>query len=321
MTAEISPTPVIPLEDIKHGDLLRALEESASSIVHGKRDVIRLCLVALLARGHLLLEDVPGVGKTTLARTLARTLGVSFQRLQFTSDLLPSDILGVSVFKQANQEFEFQPGPVFANVILADEINRATPKTQSALLEAMSEAKVTVDGTQHPLPQPFLVIATQNPLEHHGTFPLPESQLDRFMMRLEVGYPELREERALLMRGGIETALETLEPVLDGERLARLQRAVPRVKVAEKLVDYMLQLAERTRNDPRFRLGVSTRGAQALYRAVQALALIEQRDFAVPDDVIRLAGPVLAHRVIARTRDADAESLIEQLLGEIPVPV
>ena len=302
----------------------RALEANVGRVIRGKPEVIRWAVVSLLARGHVLIEDVPGVGKTTLAQALARSLGLAFQRIQFTSDLLPSDIIGVSIFNQRGQEFEFVPGPLFANVVLADEINRATPKTQSALLEAMSERKVSVERKRYQLPRPFVVLATQNPLEYQGTFPLPESQLDRFMMSLRIGYPPRHEERELLLSGGVEEVLDGLQPVVDRDTLLGLQRAVDRVRVADKLADYLLALAEATRTGGDFLLGVSTRAVQNLYRAAQALALVEGRAFAVPDDVQRLAPAVLAHRVVLKRVGSDltaAREAIARLVGEVPVPL
>ncbi|HVS62558.1 MAG TPA: AAA family ATPase [Thermoanaerobaculia bacterium] len=304
-------------------DLIRALEDNVCRVIHGKRDVVRLAVVSLLARGHVLIEDVPGVGKTTLAHALARSLGLSFQRIQFTSDLLPSDIIGVSVYDQPERRFRFTPGPLFAHVVLADEINRATPKTQSALLEAMSEGWVSVDRDRHPLPRPFLVLATQNPLEHEGTFPLPESQLDRFLMSLEVGYPAREHERELLMGGGVEAVLDSLPPVLDEELLLELQQRAAMVRVAEKLVDYMLDIAEETRASSELTLGVSPRGLQGLYRAVQALAFCQGRDFAIPDDVQQLAPRVLGHRVVVR-RGRDETSprrILRRIVRRVAVPV
>jgi MoxR-like ATPase len=303
---------------------IRRLEENVGRVLRGKPEVIRLAVVSLLASGHVLIEDVPGVGKTSLAHALARSLGLSFQRIQFTSDLLPSDILGVSIFNQKSQQFEFVPGPIFASVVLADEINRATPKTQSALLEAMSEGHVTVERKRFLLPQPFLVIATQNPLEHQGTFPLPESQLDRFLMSLQIGYPPPDEERELLLSGGVQSILEELPAVIDGTELVSLQRAAQAVSVSPKLAGYMLDLAEVTRQGGDFLLGVSTRGAQGLFRAVQALALCEGRRFAVPDDVQRLAVPVLAHRVALRRGGGGTEATraaLERVVASRPVPL
>jgi MoxR-like ATPase len=272
----------------------------------------------------VLIEDVPGVGKTTLAQALARSLGLTFHRIQFTSDLLPSDILGVSIWNQHKEAFEFVPGPIFASVVLADEINRATPKTQSALLEAMSERQVTVERRPLPLPDPFLVLATQNPHEYLGTFPLPESQLDRFEMHLRLGYPPREQERGLLIAGGVEGELARLEPVLSGDDVRELQRQAEEVRVADRLVDYVLGLAERTRKGEQFQLGVSTRAALGLCRAAQAMALAEGRDFVAPDDVQRLVVPVLGHRVLLRRGAASLESAraaLEQVVAETPVPV
>jgi MoxR-like ATPase len=303
---------------------IRRLEGNVARVIRGKREVIRLTTVCLLARGHVLLEDVPGVGKTTLAQAFARSLGLAFQRIQFTSDLLPSDIIGVSIFNQKTQAFEFVPGPLFANVVLADEINRATPKTQSALLEAMSERRVSVERMRYTLPEPFAVLATQNPLEYHGTFPLPESQLDRFLMSLSLGYPPRADEKDLLLSGGVENILESLQPVLAGEDLLDLQEQVARIRVADKLAEYILSLAEATRHGGDFLLGVSTRGAQALFRATQALALCEGRSYAIPDDVQRLAAPVLGHRVVLKRGATDlaaARKAIERVVASIPVPL
>ncbi|HEX2254071.1 MAG TPA: MoxR family ATPase [Thermoanaerobaculia bacterium] len=303
---------------------VEALQANVASVVRGKPDVIRQAVVCLLARGHMLIEDVPGVGKTTLAQALARSLGLAFQRIQFTADLLPSDIIGVSIFNQHNQGFEFVPGPLFANVVLADEINRATPKTQSALLEAMSERRVSVERKRYRLPQPFVVLATQNPMEHQGTFPLPESQLDRFLMSLSIGYPPRSEERDLLLSGGVEGDLARLGPVLAGDELLALQEQVRAVAVPEKLADYMLAVAGETRSGDEFLLGVSTRALQDLYRATQALALVEGRSFAVPDDVQRLAPAVLAHRLVLRRGSAElaaSRAAVERVVARIPVPL
>ncbi|MEL7060896.1 MAG: MoxR family ATPase [Acidobacteriota bacterium] len=300
------------------------IETAVGRIIRGKDDVIRLAVVSLIAGGHVLIEDVPGVGKTTLAQTLARVLGLSFQRIQFTSDLLPSDIIGVSIYRQAEQEFEFVPGPLFANVILADEINRATPKTQSALLEAMSEERVSVERKRYKLPHPFLVLATQNPLETIGTFPLPESQLDRFLMTLSMGYPPRDEERRLLLGGGVDHLVETVEAAVHPHELEALQTAARKVAVVEKLVDYMLDLAQATRDDPEIALGVSTRAVQGLHRAVQALALCEGRDYAVPSDVQRLAEPVLGHRLTLRRGDGSltaTRAAVRRVVQSIAVPV
>jgi MoxR-like ATPase len=306
---------------------LAGLETALGETIRGKPEVVRLSVVCLLARGHLLIEDVPGVGKTTLAQALARAVSCRFHRLQFTSDMLPSDVLGVTIYNAHSEAFEFKPGPIFSNFLLADEINRTTPKTQSALLEAMNEGQVSIDGKSHPLPQPFMVIATQNPVEHHGTYPLPESQLDRFLMRLRIGYPDLASERQIV-RNSERGLPEAASSGLLAEDVLRLQEAVHRVTVEEALVDYMLAIVERTRNHESLALGVSPRGSQALYRAVQALALLDGRDYATPDDVKRLAVPLFAHRVVINTRTtlvqrrADVgERIIEEILSQVDVPL
>ena len=305
--------------------LVAQLEAQVGRVLRGKAESVRLAVVSLLSRGHILIEDVPGVGKTTLAQALARSLGVEFQRVQFTSDLLPSDIVGVSIYRRESETFEFVRGPLFASVVLADEINRASPKTQSALLEAMSERQVSVDGEHHPLPEPFLVVATQNPLEYVGTFPLPESQLDRFAMSLRLGYPPQADERALLLSGGVEQTLAGLRPVLSRAEILQLQDLASEVHVEEKLVDYILALAHASRMPSSdFLLGVSTRGVQGLYRAAQAMALAEGRGFVVPDDVQALAVPVLAHRVVLKAGDGSsdaARAAVRRLMADVPVPV
>src|SRR5882724_8398276 len=311
-------------------DILRKLAELESAVgaaIRGKAEVVRLSLVCLLARGHLLIEDVPGVGKTTLAQALARAVACRFHRLQFTSDMLPSDVLGVTIYNVRSETFEFKPGPIFSNFLLADEINRTTPKTQSALLEAMNESQVTIDGRCHSLPRPFMVIATQNPVEHHGTYPLPESQLDRFLMRLRIGYPDAASERQIV-RNSERSLPEALASGLVADDVLQLQDAVHRIAVEEALVDYMLAIVEKTRNHESLTLGVSPRGSQALYRAVQALALLEGREYAIPDDVKRLAGPLFAHRVVINTRTtlvqrrADVvERVIEEILSQVEVPL
>jgi MoxR-like ATPase len=306
---------------------LALMEQSLGSAIRGKSEVVRLSVVCLLARGHLLIEDVPGVGKTTLAQAMAKSASCRFHRLQFTSDMLPSDVLGVTIYNAHAEAFEFKPGPIFTNFLLADEINRTTPKTQSALLEAMNEAQVTIDGHCHGLPRPFMVIATQNPLEHHGTYPLPESQLDRFLMRLRVGYPDAASEREIVRH--TDRALPQAAPSgMEADDILTLQDAVHKVTVEDALVDYMLAIVERTRSHESLALGVSPRGSQALYRAVQALALLEGREYALPDDVKRLAAPLFAHRVVINTRTtlvqrrADAgERIIEEILSQVEVPL
>jgi MoxR-like ATPase len=298
---------------------LNELEMSLNSTIRGKPDVVRLTAVCLLARGHLLIEDVPGVGKTTLAHAMARSVDCDFHRLQCTSDMLPSDVLGVTIYNAHTQEFEFKQGPVFTNFLLADEINRATPKTQSALLEAMNEMQVTIESHSYPLAQPFMVMATQNPVEHHGTYPLPESQLDRFLMRIRIGYPDRGAEREIL-RNTDGAHAENVRPVLAAEELLHLQEQVSRVTVDDTLVDYMLSIVEKTRNHESLALGVSPRGAQALYRATQALALTEGREYVIPDDIKRLAVPVFAHRIAINARASLSQrstELSERILQEI----
>ena len=304
-----------PVALSKIGDL----EVSLGTAIRGKPEVVRLSLVCLLARGHLLIEDVPGVGKTTLAHALARSVQCSFHRLQFTSDMLPSDVLGVTVYNAQTQNFEFKRGPIFTHFLLADEINRATPKTQSALLEAMNEMQVTIESHSYPLAHPFMVIATQNPVEHHGTYPLPESQLDRFLMRNRIGYPDREAEREILRNtDGIHG--EGVRAVLSAEELLYLQEQVNRVSVDESLVDYMLAIVEKTRAHESLALGVSPRGAQALYRATQALALVEGREYVIPDDIKRLVIPIFAHRIAINPRTSLAQrstELSERILQEI----
>lgn len=307
---------------------IRSIQDNISRVIKGKPLVIEMTVVALLARGHLLLEDVPGVGKTTLAHSLARSLDCSFKRIQFTSDLLPSDIVGVSIFNRQKQGFEFMPGPIFANIVLADEINRTTPKTQSSLLEAMSEAQISVDNQTYPLSQPFMVIATQNPSEYHGTFPLPESQLDRFLMRLRIGYPSLEEERKVLDRAPSLHPAEELDSVLTAQDVLDLQAEVDKVFVDESLTEYLLSIVQATRQSELLSLGVSTRGALALSRTAKALALVRGRTYCLPDDIKELAPTVLSHRImVARSQGArqrsfeQAERIIQDLVESIPVPV
>jgi MoxR-like ATPase len=309
-----------------HQSLIAGLERNIAQAILGKHEAIRLALVTLLAEGHILVEDAPGVGKTSLAKAISRSLDCEFKRLQFTPDMLPSDILGSSVFLQNLGQFEFRQGPVFTNVLLADEINRTTPRTQSALLEAMSEGQVSVEGRTFPLPQPFFVLATQNPYEFEGTYPLPENQLDRFMMCIEIGYPDRDVERSVLVnhRGG--EPVDRLQPVINVEQLRRLQAAVREVRVDDSISGYLLDLVHATRSHEEVQLGVSTRGALTLYRAVQSLALVEGREFATPDDVKRLAVPVLAHRLAVRgaLREGHrqrAQQVLRQILAKVSVPV
>ena len=307
--------------------LLEKLQQMVGRAIRGKDDVIRLALVALFARGHLLIEDVPGVGKTTLARALARSLSCTYQRIQFTSDMLPSDVIGVSVFNPKSQQFEFRPGPVFAHVVLADEINRTTPKTQSALLEAMNETQVTIDNHARQLPQPFIVIATQNPAEHHGTFPIPESQLDRFLMRIEVGYPSEASEKEILRGTAASDPLDEIQPVMSADEVVAVQKTVRHVTVDEELLSYLLAVVRRTRCHEQLRLGVSPRGSMSIYRAAQSLALLEGRSYCIPDDFKSLVIPVFAHRCVLRSRaaaparGAGATDVLQEILDETPVPL
>ena len=308
------------------GSDLARLKENVALAYRGDRAVIDLVLTALLSRGHILIEDVPGVGKTTLARALGRSLSLEFRRIQFTSDTLPADVLGISVFHAATDAFEFHAGPLLANIVLADEINRATPKTQSALLEAMNEGAVTIESEHRALPQPFMVVATQNPVEYLGTYPLPESQMDRFFLKLTLGYPAVAEEKALLRRGGTERDLTALRPVLERERVLQLQDATEGIRVADRLLDYLHALVSATRGSGELRLPVSTRGAQALYRATQAYALVQGRDYATPDDAQAVAPAVLAHRILSTSSDGFGaggreREMIRRVLAQVPVPV
>lgn len=304
------------------------LENELKKVIRGKDEVVRLVLVSVFARGHLLIEGVPGVGKTTLAHSLARALSCTFQRVQFTSDMLPSDIIGISVYSTTEQKFEFKRGPVFTNILLADEINRTTPKTQSALLESMNEGQVTVDAQCHPLPQPFLVIATQNPVEHHGTYPLPESQLDRFLMRVHMGYPDAAAEREILRAEAGAAQLDTIEPVLTGAEVLEIQELVTGIEVDDSLVRYALEVVRRTRQHEKLTLGVSPRGSQMLYRAAQAMAFLDGRSFCVPEDFKPLVLPVFAHRVAIHGMHSSgmkkavrAEEVIQEIVDSVPVPM
>jgi MoxR-like ATPase len=293
-------------------------------VIVGKRAAVELAVVGLLSKGHVLIEDVPGVGKTMLARSLARSLGCSFGRIQFTPDMLPSDITGVSVFNQGTREFEFRPGPVMTQVVLTDEINRATPKTQAALLEVMEERQVTVDGVTHVLPKPFMVLATQNPIEYEGTFPLPEAQLDRFLLRVRLGYPALDDEITVLERQQYSHPIDDLEPVATAEEVLQAQEAIKEVFVSPAVKRYIVELIEQTRQHQDVYLGASPRGSLTLYRTAQALAAIHGRDFVLPDDIKDMALPALAHRVIlsprARLRELSAEQIVQEILESLPVP-
>ena len=303
------------------------LESSLRKVIRGKDDIVRLALVSMFSRGHLLIEGVPGVGKTTLGQALARALDCSFQRIQFTSDMLPSDVLGISIYSAIEQRFEFKRGPVFTNVLLADEINRTTPKTQSALLEAMNEGQVTIDAHSYALPQPFLVIATQNPVEHHGTYPLPESQLDRFLMRLRMGYPDKAAEREILRSEAGAAQLEIMQPVLTGAEVLEMQQAVTQVRVDDSLVNYTLAIVRKTRESEHFSLGVSPRGSQMLYRAAQAMAFLDGRTFCIPEDFKPLVIPVFGHRVVINAlysstlkKSEQAEQIMQEIVESVPVP-
>jgi MoxR-like ATPase len=325
------------VEPIKRpGDLLASdaveridrLQRAIETVIQGKPEAVRLAIVTLIAGGHLLVEDVPGVGKTTLAHALARALDCSFQRIQFTSDLLPSDVIGLSVFNQHTSVFDWKPGPVFANVVLADEINRTTPKTQSALLEAMAERHVTVEGVTHHLAAPFIVVATQNPIEHHGTYPLPESQLDRFMLRLRIGYPESHDEKKILRDREVGDPLEQLSPVMSAAEVVDLQRSVSEVTVDEALVEYLMRIVAATRDSEMLDLGVSPRGSLALFRAAQALALTEERSYCIPDDIKRLVLPVFAHRILVSSRfssslrrSEEGEAVLREIMKTVSVPL
>lgn len=318
----------VPLREAQP-ERLGALVEMVETVFHGKRDVVRLALAALLARGHILFEDIPGVGKTTLARALAITSGLSFRRIQFTSDLLPSDVLGVSVYNPQTAAFETRTGPIFTNIVVADEINRAPPRTQSGLLEAMQENRVTIDERTHELPRPFLVMATQNPLEHHGTYPLPESQLDRFLIRLTIGYPDVDAERRILIESvGTDDPVESLDPVLNVTEVLALQQHVETVHADPAIVDYLTAIVRATRSDNRLRMGASPRASVGLFRIARAHALLNGRDFLIPDDVQVMVVPCLAHRLLpAAMTTASAEAhdqaatLLDGILSDIPVPV
>ena len=315
----------MPTSATSTGALWR-LRDNISLVYRGDARAVDMLLTTLLARGHILIEDVPGVGKTTLARALGKSLALEFRRIQFTTDTLPADVLGISVFHAPADRFEFHAGPIFGNIVLADEINRATPKTQSALLEAMNEGAVTVETERRELPRPFMVVATQNPVEYLGTYPLPESQMDRFFLRLSLGYPAAEEEKMLLRRGGTERALAALPAVLGPEDVLKLQDAVERVTVSDALLDYTHAIVRATRKTAELRLPVSTRGAQAFFRAAQAYALVQGRDYATPDDVQAVADPVLAHRILSAASDGFGaggreREIVKKILAQVPVPV
>ncbi len=300
------------------------LVKNIGKAIIGKSDAVEMAVIGLLCQGHLLIEDVPGVGKTMMARAIAKTLGCSFNRLQFTPDMLPSDVTGVSIFNQVTREFEFRPGPVMAQIVLADEINRATPKTQAALLEAMQEQQITVDGITHPLPRPFMVLATQNPIEYEGTFPLPEAQLDRFMLRLRLGYPGKSDEVLILGQQQYKHPLDYVEVLSSADELVEAQQTIRGVHVAESLKSYIVDIASQTRQHPDVYLGASPRGSLSLFRGSQARAALQGRNYVLPDDIKALALPALAHRVIlspsARLRDTTEEEIVKEVLDRLPVP-
>ena len=306
-------------------EMVTRLRSSVQQVIVGKDEVINLAINALLCRGHILLEDVPGIGKTTLAKALAQSLGCTFKRIQFTPDLMPTDVLGVNFFNQKSSEFEFRQGPIFSQVLLTDEINRATPRTQSALLESMQERQATVDGVTMPLPKPFLVMATQNPIEMEGTFPLPEAQLDRFMIRIKIGYPSAEEESEILLRFERDTVLPDLEAITDADELALMQDAVSSVKVDESIRTYVVSIIHATRKNNGLMLGASPRAGLALYKTAQAHAAIDGRDFVTPDDVKAMAESVLSHRMIltsnSRLRGQATEQIVKEVLDAVPVPI
>jgi len=304
-------------------EALNALQRRVESIIKGKSSAVKMALVTLLGRGHLLIEDVPGVGKTTLAFTIAKAINCSFQRIQFTSDLLPMDIIGVNIFNPETRRFDFMQGPLFTNIVLADEINRTNPKTQSALLEAMNERRVSIERKTYALPEPFMVIATQNPTEYHGTFPLPESQLDRFMMHIKIGYPDTAYERQVLTQRSPVEVIESMAPVVSAADIIRMQREVDDVRIDDSLLDYLLEIVSKTRQNEKIRLGASPRGGQFLLKAARAMAYFEGRDYVVPGDIKDPAPLVLGHRIILKTKTyiTDAEKVVEEILYKIPVPL
>jgi len=306
-------------------DKITSLKNNIKKQIKGKDGVIDNCLCALFSNGHVLIEDIPGVGKTTLAHTIALSVNIEFKRIQFTSDLLPSDIIGVSVYDQNIKEFIFKKGPIFANIILADEINRTTPKTQSSLLEAMNESSVTVEGISYDLERPFMVIATQNPFEYHGTFPLPESQLDRFAIKISMGYPDKESEKIILSENSSSSLNESVEPVISVEELSHIQRAVENVHIEEEILDYLLAIVEKTRDKELFELGVSPRGAIILKKLAMARAVLENRTYCIPDDIKRMVEPAFSHRIILRNPSVSGagneSEALNNLLREVTVPV
>lgn len=303
---------------------IQKIVENVEKVIVGKTEAIHLVVIGLICKGHVLIEDVPGTGKTVLAKSLARSVGCSFKRIQFTPDMLPSDVTGVSIFNQKTSEFEFRPGPIMAQIVLTDEINRATPKTQAALLEAMEERQVTVDGVTHLVPEPFLVLATQNPIEYEGTFPLPEAQLDRFLLRINIGYPTLRDEVDMVQQQKLSHPLESLDRVVSVEELLKVQDAVRHVKVSTEIEYYIVNIVNATRSHGELYLGASPRGSLGLYRTAQARAAIDGRDYVIPDDVKALAGSVLSHRMIlgsaARIREVNTRAVVEEILNSVQVP-
>ncbi len=328
ITAETAETGEGNILTFDPAEKIARLQGAIEQVIRGKSDTVKLALVALFAKGHLLIEDVPGIGKTTLANALARALELSFSRIQFTSDLLPTDVIGLSIYNQRTGDFEWKPGPIFSNIILVDEINRATPKTQSALLEAMAEEQVTVEGVTRRLPTPFIVVATQNPSEHHGTYPLPESQLDRFMLRLHMGYPSIEEEKNILRDRVSGDPLRLVESVMTQSDVREIQAMVTRVRVDEVLIDYLLQISDLTRKADSIELGISPRGTLALFRSAQAMALLEGRDYCIADDIKRLVVPCFAHRMIVnsrtgalRQRTREAEQVLHDILQNVSVPL